>query len=92
MVEKTRKVGIYMPLQMANDLDYLAQLAGVSRSRILVDMVGPLLSDVAFVGRDMEAEAKRQGLNVEQMAMGPMALELFNQRLEEGRALMGELK
>jgi len=91
-MKKTRKLGISMPVDMADDLDYLASAAGVSRSEAFVTSVGPLFSDLAAVMREAERAAAGTGLNVTEVAFGPRAMDLFRERMEEAEGLLGTFK
>jgi hypothetical protein len=85
------KLGFYLPAETVRDLDYLVSVSpDLSRSQVLVMLMGDTFKVIADMTRELEATAKKTGKTIDQVAWEKKHLDLFEGKLKQAKNLLRE--
>jgi hypothetical protein len=77
------KFGVYLPVQIVDDLDYLAKLTDMTRSKVLLTVLGDSVGFLAEMLRDAEKRSKETGVPIELVTHSKAIAKKYESQFEE---------
>ena len=87
-----QKVGISMPASMVKNLDYIVDVSNRNRSAWVVELLQPILADMAVVAKEFEEMSEQGGFRTDEMSFGKDAISLMEQRYLEATKLVDSIR